>query len=278
MGWLRVRALLVLPVLCLMIPTARADPEFRKTANLMVLSEALLTQSAVISEKFGKGLSYAAWSSSFSDRLWSADLSGSVSDKKDVLSLTGFAWGGDQDTLVITFSGTGTIDGEPVLVKGNATWIYDQQLNDYHSMDFQQVTRFGTGTDWFWSKGAETIVGGTLGGAAGVGLLILMKDTSPRDMFLALQKGADRGAAAVISLSKLVTGKGEGSALPEPPPMPARPAPQKDANIVPERNTVIVAISAGGQVIGDADNGKHVLEGDFSLEKGQAKGRIILPR
>lgn len=277
MGWLRVRALLVLPVLCLMIPTARADPEFRKTANLMVLSEALLTQSKVIGEKFGKDFSQAEWQSSFSDRLWSAKLSGMVAGKASTLSLTGFAWDGDQESLIVAFSGTGEVGGEPVLVHGNATWISDPKKKDYLSMDFQQVTRLGTGTEWFWSRGAETIVGGTLGGALGVGaLVILMKDTSPRDIVWALKEGAALGSSTLVSLSKTVMGRSEGGAPPAPPAMPTRPAALEDTKVVPAENTLIVVKTGDGRVIGNADNAQHVLDGKYSLETGQASGSILL--
>lgn len=275
MGRFRILALLVLPALCFMVPTARADAEFRKAANLMVLSEVLLTQSKIIGGKFGRDVSEAVWQSNFSDRLWSAQLSGMVAGKESELSLTGFAWDGERESFIVAFSGTGKVGGEPVLIQGNATWIYDQELKDYRSMDFRQVTRFGTGTEWVWSNGTETIVGGTLGQAIGVGLMILMGNKSPRDHVRAMQIGGAIGKDLLVSLSNLATGKGNGSALPDPPAMPTRPAPQQDAKIVPSENTVIVALTGDNLVIGDANNGEHILKGRYSLGAGQATGSVM---
>src|SRR5216683_8180316 len=75
--------------------SANASPEVRKTANIMTMSEAVLSTVALVSERFETRIPELSWSVEFGERQWVAHLKGSVKDKESNITITGYLWGED---------------------------------------------------------------------------------------------------------------------------------------------------------------------------------------
>jgi hypothetical protein len=231
---------------------AYASPEFRKAANLMTTSEAALATMAIVSQRFDTRIEELSWSVEFAEREWVAQLRGNVNNKESQITITGYVWGGDNETLSINYSGLGNVGGEPLLINGTAKWLYNNEAQDYQGMDFQQVTKIGQNSFWGWVVGAEIIVGGTAGGVVAVGV-----------------------AATLVTISTGAKDLLASDTAPPPPAMPARPNPPKEGDTLsPREGEILVALSTESTISGTAVDGVHVLTGSYSIEKGSAQGSI----
>ncbi|WP_195820663.1 hypothetical protein [Roseobacter sp. MH60115] len=255
---------------------AMASPELRKAANVMVMAEALLAETSLLSERFGENIEELVWSASFSERQWVVNISSVVNGQEANMTMTGYAWGDDDETIAINYSGLGRVGAEPVLMHGQAVWLYDPEAQDYQSMDFHHVTRIGENSIWGWVLGAEIIVGSLGGSALAVGTSAaatggLALGAAP---WIAAG-GAAKGAAGLVTFSAAASVLLEADEAPEPPPTPTRPSlPRSNEELLPERGNIIVALSGDGQLTGSASDGTHFLNGSYNWNEGSANGSI----
>jgi hypothetical protein len=269
----------VLYVALLIAPSgasAQASAEIRKAANLMTMSEATLATIALISQRFNARIEEFKWSVDFGDREWVARMGGVVNQKESALTLVGYIWGEEGETLTVGYSGMGSAAGEPMLVNGTAKWLYNQDAKDYQGMDFRQVTKIGRNSFWGWVLGSEIIVGGTVGGVVTVG------GSSAITGGLALGAapwvfagGAMGGAASLVTISEGAKSLLESDKVPSPPEAPKRPRPpEKGDTLSPRKGEILVALSINNKITGSAIDGIHILEGNYFFEKGVAEGSI----
>ncbi len=255
---------------------ANASPEVRKAANLMTMSEAVLATITLVSQRFDVKIEKLSWSANFSERQWMARLNGNINQKDSQMTITGYGWGGDEETLFVNYSGTGTVGGESLLIHGTAKWIYDKEASDYQRMDFQQVTKIGQNSFWGWVLGAEIIVGGA-GGA-----FVAVAGSTAATGGLALGAapwiaagGAAGGVATLITISVGAQSLLETDMPPPAPPKPKRPTPPKKGDTIsPKEGNIIIAISTKNTISGSAVDGVHFLSGMYLFEEGVAQGTI----
>jgi hypothetical protein len=100
----------------------------RKAANITTISELLLAEAVLITERTGtKG--QLNWSSTFSERQWDTKVWGGNWN----ISVLGCLWGKDGGNQMITYSGSGSVAGEPIIVHGRADWLYEPTVDDYQA-------------------------------------------------------------------------------------------------------------------------------------------------
>jgi hypothetical protein len=163
-----------------------ADPEeIYKAAILATAAEVALATAVLVGEQ-SKKLFASQWFITASDRTWVAQVKGEYN-----YSVSGFLWGGDHDNWEVTYSGRGYGGGQPISVNGKAEWQYDEKLQDHTSMKLDHIVKFGENSTWGWIRGSEIIVGGTLGGVAGV----IVTAGTPAAIIVGVS-GAVGGAAA----------------------------------------------------------------------------------
>lgn len=269
------------PLVCFLVAfpaAAFAQSEIGRAANVMTISEALLAETALVSEHFAESADNFTWSANYAERHWVATMNGMMKNQESLLTMTGFLWGDDGESMTVSYSGMGQIGGEPVLVHGQASWLYDPETEDYQAMDFQHVTRIGENSIWGWVLGAEIVVGGAVGGVVAVG------GSSAVTGGLALGAapwiaagGAAGGVATFITISTGTKELLEADSAPPPPTPPERPQlPKEGEDIGPSAGRIVVAMTDEGRLTGSAVDGTHVLEGTYSLSEGFAEG-IIFP-
>lgn len=237
---------------------AEVTPEVRRAAVLASAAEAALSTASYVQDRNAEKPAKASWSINFTERNF-------VLNVKDAYgasyTMTGFLWGGDKEDWLVTYSGTGSSGKEPMFINGKAVWKYDPNLSDRSAMVFESVVKFGLNSVWGWTRGAELIVGGTIGaGAGGMGGVAF----GPVGVVVGGLGGALAGAESAITISNVVRDELIETKDPAPPAAPKPPAvPQKQQELHPEDGTIIVAVSKEGQIVGSGPSKTMFLSGSF---------------
>jgi hypothetical protein len=244
--------------------------------NLTTAIEASTSGLTTIVDSQGAGLSQLSWSGTFSDSGWTYSGFGVLAGKAVNLVYTGALTGSQGANITVTFSGTGSLGSDPLLMGGMTTWVFDPSLNDYAAMDFEQLTKIGSGSLWGWIVGAETVGGGVIGGAAGLaGGVVATAATGGLGVGAGVALtagGALGGAAAGVGISA-----GVKSLLgPSPPPKPsasARPVfPGTPTPLLATPGMIYTAVSVGGNLAGSDLNGNIISSGSFDVTSGRFNG------
>ncbi|WP_306168659.1 hypothetical protein [Halomonas sp. MMSF_3323] len=252
--------------------------ELRKTANLMSASEAILSVVVVVSEKFDERVNDLAWSAEFSENEWQVEMNGLVQGKESNVVMSGDIWGGSGEPMLVEYTGKGRVGGEPVSLSGKAHWLYNEETEDYHEMDFSQLTKIGENSFWGWVAGAEIIGGGIIGAGASVAAATIATGGVALGAGAWIAAGGAAGtASALVSMSNTVKSMTEGDAPPSEPEMPERSeAPKAGDEISPQENLTLVALSEDNLVTGSAPDGIHVMSGRYYIDDGFAEGDISI--
>ena len=276
--------LLLFALLQFPIESAHATSHLKKTANILVIAEAILLQTSFVYKQSDTRITELNWSANFSDHHWTTTISEHVSNRNwdFQLEINGFNWGREEEDLTVHYSGTGHLGELPVLVHGRAILVRNNEANDYQAMEFEHVTRIGNNSSWGWAAFAEVLVGVTVGGGAAV-VAAAVAAASTGGLALGgapaiVGMGAATGAATLVSISNGVKNLTSTSNDPLYPSQdPARPEIQDDGTILPNQDRVFVVMSDNGEIIGRAADGPFDLTGSYNFESGIANGRVFAP-
>jgi hypothetical protein len=250
--------------------------EVRKAAILTAISESATSQVTLIKDRLGADQSVNInFDCSYGDEDFRIHLYGSNASGDEInVRYTGHVLMEANNNMSISFAGTGSIGKDPLRSNGNLTWLYSNESNDYRSIDFQMVTKFGDHSVWGWVLGAETIVGGTIGGGGAAATALIASDGAAIGLIAWITAGgAGAGAAALISASDASKNLLEASEQPPPPVAPARPVvPSGKIQLVSE-GKIFTAISRDGTMFASS-NGQVILNAAFDNKEGYVKGGI----
>ena len=230
----------------------RASEETRTTAVLTTMIEATLATSALLRDQtFLKEL---RWTAKYSDRNFLLNVDGSSESGPIQFIVSGFLWGEDGSDWLVSYGGFGVKGKDPIQINGRMDWRYDSASSDHTEMDFSQVSKFGSDSDWGWVIGTEIGVGAVIGAGGAIATAVVA--TGGIASLLAIPigiAGASTMAGGFVGASagvkSLMT-----SSNPTPPPIrPKRPArPRNDDKIFPSKDSIITAVAANGNLIGEA--------------------------
>jgi hypothetical protein len=274
--YLRNKQLVALAMLALSGLTATTLRASSLTVNQAMNLETMLEASnAALTtvQDFEQGtLQNFNWSGTFSDQGWSFIGAGTLAGKAVALSYSGMLTGSIGQDVVTSFNGVGQVGKDPIVsITGQMQWFYDPTLNDYATMDFQQLTRIDPDSFWGWVAGAEAIGGGVIGGAAdgaavGAG-------TAGLGVAAGIAGGALAGAAAAVDLSAGVKFLLESDAPPPPPLDPPRPSyPTKKTSLAPTPGYIYNAVGVSSALAGSDLSGTILSTGTFDLASGTFQG------
>jgi hypothetical protein len=238
---------------------AEVTPEVRRVASLTTATEAALATTSLIKDRgLGKPLQ-AEWSITFSDRNWVLN----IKSPEFGYTMAGFLWGGDTEDWVI-YSGLGSTGKEPIFISGKAVWKYDGK--DWTSMNFDNVVKFGENSFWGWTKGAEVLVGGTIGAAGGI---IVGGTLGPTGAVIVGLAGAIGGGSGAVTISEVVRDLVESPdpVIPAPTPKPP-PVPQKEQSLPATKNMIVVAVLKDGRIQGTGPDETLFLSGSHKERSG----------
>jgi len=146
--------------------------------------------------------------------------------------LSGYLWGDDRTQWVASFAGVGNINGK-------SDWLYDWESSAL-TMNFHNLVKFGENSTWGWVRGAEIIVGGTIGAGGG----IVVSSPTIVGIFFGGAAGGLGGAASAVALSDVAKSMIESDTPVVPPEFPKRPpVPQNEQKLEPQDGRIIIAIS-----------------------------------
>jgi hypothetical protein len=145
---------------------AKAEPKLWRPANLSTVMEVALATTSFIESMYGTP-EKAQLSINVSDRNWVLTLR-SFGNYESSYTIVGFLWGADKEDWLLSYSGVGTLAKERSVLNGKAVWKYDSKLNDHAAIDFDNIVKVGENSLWGWTKGAQIVVGGTIGLAGGI--------------------------------------------------------------------------------------------------------------
>lgn len=213
------------------------------------------------------------WRLRYSERDWFLEIKGNGFDFR----LSGYLWGEEKANWLVSFAGSGGIYGKesmsvngPMSVNGKAEWLYDPKISDHIGMDFYNTVKFGEKSVWGWVIGSEIIIGGTIGAGGAIAAAVIT--TGGVGALVAVPiglAGALTGATAMVSASGSVQTMLESDKPPAPPEPPKRPpVPQKEENLVPGKDRIIIAISKEGQVSGIGPDGGLAISGSVGSDAG----------
>lgn len=254
---------------------AHASPELRRAAILTTIAEAAVASASLIQDRTdGAKTQEISWSATYTERDWSLRAEGSVRGEVIDFVMTGYLWGRDQESWLLTFSGLGKVGSESIGIHGRADWRYDREASDYRNIDFRQVVKFGENSVWGWVLGAETIIGGTIGaGGAVAGSAVATSGVALGAAPWIAAGGALAGSTALIGASAAAKSLLESDEPVPPPPAPEPPAaPAAGQELLPSEGTIFTAVSHDGRIMASGPGGTQILIGAFKL--GTANGSI----
>jgi hypothetical protein len=232
--------------------------DIQKAAIQLTIPELVLATSSQLSDRAG-WVKDVSWAADLNDKSWSVKMNG-YSDKGQFdIAMAGFLWGNEAGDWVVNYSGSGQMASEPIQISGKMEWPYNKERSDRLGANFSQVTKFGEHSTWAWIVGSEVIVGGVIGGGAG----IAVSAAAPPLTILVGLGGALTGANAAINLSNTIRSVTE-SDQPTTPPQPALPIPPtpgKNEDLTPKDGMLYAAITKEGNVLGSGPDPKYTLVG-----------------
>lgn len=169
------------------------------------------------------------WSATYAARNWTVSLQGQDGPLR--ITITGFLWGNADTGWAANYAGLGQLGDEQIRDNGRTLWSRDGQPSE-SAYEFQHVMEFGSHSLWGWMIGAEIVVGGTAGAAAGI------------ETPVTAVTGAITGASSMIGVSDVVMSHFVNAPQPPPqPPPPARPTP-------PQKGDMLVANAERSYIVG----------------------------
>lgn len=244
---------------------AEVSPEVRRAAALTTAAEAALTTTSLLKDRNPWKATKAGWSIRFSDRNWVLTIRGGGDEF--FYTMTGFIWGGDTEDWLVSYSGLGTNGKESIFINGKGVWKYDRKLADHTTMDFDNIVKFGENSSWGWTRGAQVVVGGAIGTAAGI--LAGGAGAGPAGAIVLGIGGAMGGISGAVTISDLVKEFVE-SRDPVPPTTPPKvpSIPQNEQLLPPAKDMIVVAVLKDGTIRGTGPNETLSLSGSFKEGNG----------
>lgn len=249
-----------------------AYPEAYKTAVLATAAEAALATTSLVKDQTSAKFLKCDWLVNFSDRNWVLRVKGATESGELSYTITGFLWGDSTEDWLVSYSGGGIAGKGPILINGKAVWKYDSKLADHTTMNLDNIVKFGEHSTWSWMKGAEIIIGGTLGATGGV----MVAGGTPAAVVLGIV-GAASGAESAVFVSDVTKEFVEAVTprSPEPPKVP--PIPGKGQPLAPEKDKIVVAVSKDS-VLGSGPSEGLSLFASRSLKENRSDGTLLIER
>lgn len=254
---------------------ASPDDELRKAANLTTIAEVTLSAASLIADHKKKEIEELSWSGRYSGRNWEIEATVNVDDEKIILPILGYLWGEDRKSWTVSYSGKGRTEEGSIIVYGQALWHFEDISQDYKSMDFRQVMRFDTNSEWGWVLGAEILFGGTV--AAGAALATAGLSTGGVALGAApwiAAGGFTAGGAALVGASAAAKSLLESNEAPELSVIVQRPVLPKEGTELKPTKSMIYTVVGDGKIRGSAPDGVYVLSGTYNEKIGYVEGRI----
>lgn len=267
----------LLTVLLPLKAVSQERPDEEELSVILTAAEALLVTTADVSKQFEQGIEIVTFSLEPSQRAWTMEAQYILGDgQKGTVNYNGYRWGEANTDWSINYFASGDLAETPVTVSGMAVWIYDDEISTHGLMDFSQVTKVGSNSWWHFTRGAELVLGGVAGAAAGIA-------TAPALTPLGgLAVGLTSGAAAaneLFTLSENVekTIFGEEGEQPSPPEtaVDTPSVPEVVGDLQPKSGRTVVVFSNAELTVqghGPAENSN--LQGRFDLEKNILVGEV----
>lgn len=270
--------LLLLVALCLPLRAMSQErPDEETLSVILTAAEALLVTSADISERFEQGIEVVSFSLTPSPRAWTMQAQFTLGDgQRGTVNYNGYRWGQDNTDWSINYFASGNLIESPIMISGVALWVYNDELSTHGTMDFSQVTKVGENSWWHFTRGAELVLGGVAGAAAGIA-------TAPAITPLGgLAVGLTSGAAAAnefFTLSENVkkTIFGEDGEQPAPPEeTPGTPSvPEVVGDLQPRiGRTVVVFSNEDLRVEGHGPAENATLQGSYDPSENMLAGEV----
>jgi hypothetical protein len=248
---------------------AQLPAERPQAAVLLSMTESLLATATMVRTRMaGAGpIKEIKWTATYGARNWMVSLQGQDGPLR--ITMTGFLWGNSDFGWAANYAGNGQLGDEQIHGNGRTIWPRGGQ-SSFSDYEFQHVMEFGSHSLWGWIRGAEIVVGGTVGAAAGM------------ETPVTAVVGAIGGASGLISLSNVVVAQFENAPQPpSQPPRPARPAPPQPGNmLVANAEQSYIVVGGDGNIKGA---GPRAQDNDFYAVRGtytetEARGEVYLAR
>lgn len=252
-------------------------PDEEKLSIILTATEALLVTTANISQQFEQGIEVVTFSLEPSERAWTMEAQYILDDgQKGTVNYHGYRWGQNNTDWTINYFANGNLTETPIMVSGMALWVYNDKLSTHGSMEFSQVTKVGENSWWHFTRGAELILGGVAGAAAGIATAPAL--TPLGGLAVGLTSGAT-AANEFISLSENVekTIFGKEGEQPSPPEgrVDTPSVPKVMGDLQPKNGRTVVIFSNEKLTVqghGPAEN--STLQGHYDPEKNVLVGEV----
>jgi hypothetical protein len=267
------------------VTAAQAAPkesvELRKIVVLTVMAEAASANISLVSDRLAQDtgnqvLQNLTWNADYTDRDWVYRAYGRTGDKSFNITINGYLWS-EEDNIRLTYAGTGQIGEETFRVNGQANWPFDKVRQDYGTMDFKQVAKFGQHSFWGWVLGAEVIVGGTIGASGAVAGSSVITAGAAFPAALAIgAAGGTAGIYACVGFSNAVKIllKAD-NPVPQPLAPPRPEMPNKGDVLSPSEGKIYTAVTDNTITSVGIDD-LYFLTGQYNDKYHEAKGGISM--
>ena len=223
---------------------ADISPDVLRNAAIATATEAALTTSAFIKDRTPGRPLKGGWTINFSDRNWVFTFNG---PNEMTYTIAGFVWGADNEDWLVTFSGLGHIGAEQIFINGKAIWKYDTKLSDHSGMEFDNVVKYGAHSFWGWARGAEVVVGASIGAAGGI--IAGGGAAGPVGAVVVGIAGALGGASGAATISDVAKEFVEAKDPVPPTASPKPPSiPKNEQELPPTKDMIAVAVFKSGEV------------------------------
>jgi len=209
-------------------------------------------------------------SGTVSDSGWTYSAAGMFDNMVLNMAYSGSISGQFGQDIVVSFSGTGSLGPDPLLMSGATTWYYDAVAADYINYDFEQLTKIGANSLWGWVLGGETIVGVAAGILTGIGAAV----TGPAAVGLGIVAGSAATGALIgasVGAQTLLTSTA--------PPKPVQPTPPTIdiGDPVLLAGKIFTATDADGSFTARDLSGRYISTGNISNGSFASESVTVVP-
>ncbi len=235
---------------------------------------------AAISARPNSKLRSLGWTASVSDQLWSITIESYGESEEVRFVINGYSWGSEESSSTVTFSGTGSVGSEPLLIHGRIRWDEASGKSSTNSMVFQQTTKIGKNSLWSWVVGTEIVGCGLAGGISANALAGSLSSGLSLPLAASIfVSGAAAGSSSCVSISSAVKEAINSDEPPLPPEAPKAPAIEPNKPLL---NEIIVVANSDGRLSGRfplANTDDHIsLDGSMFWSDGFAKGVVRIEK
>jgi hypothetical protein len=245
-------------------PSASVCPllTFQQQMNVHTMAEAALSVMTQLADVNGSAINQPlVWSGTYDDNQWTYTAAGDLGGEALSLNYSGTLAGLDGQDITVSFTGTGMLGQEPLLMTGQTRFIWDPASSDYRHFEFEQLTKVGANSAWGWVVGAEVVAGVGFGVAVGVGVGTVIP---PGGVALGVKTGI-YATAILASVSKSAHDKiTQGIAAPPKPPFPPFPTDLVGGESFPSEGNVITVVEDTGAIAGKDHSGEFRLGGTYA--------------